>query len=198
MSFYNQTNGVNHSELIRTGGLTFIYDSDNAIVSETRQVAFTEEGSVAVGLTVPYLYFEDFANVSGNDSHADDKGDSAYGMDAAGLPGWTGSRWKTAANTSLEVRTYLRFEYDASDRQDNRYGRVDSPPLNGIKPGETLNLKLFYDAGSTTDASSGTTTCKFATTTQTGAIAGGYGYPGSPPQSPDSKPTTRHERAAPP
>ena len=180
VSFYNQTNGVNHSELIRTGGLTFTYDSDNAIVSETRQVPFTEEGSVAVGLTVPYLYFEDFANVSGNDSHADDKGDSAYGMDAAGLPGWTGSRWKTAANTSLEVRTYIGSS-TIIGRQDNKYGRIDSPPLTGIKPGKTLNLKLFYDAGSTTDASSGTTTCKFATTTQTGAIAGGYGYPGSPP-----------------
>lgn len=112
VSFYNQTNGVNHSELIRTGGLTFTYDSDNAIVSETRQVAFTEEGSVAVGLTVPYLYFEDFANVSGNDSHADDKGDSAYGMDAAG----------TARLDRVEVenrRQHIagspdlhRFEYD--------------------------------------------------------------------------------------
>lgn len=79
---------------------------------------------------MPYLYFEDFANVSGNDSHADDKGDSAYGMDAAGLPGWTGSRWKTAANTSLEVRTYIGSS-TIIGRQDNRYGRVDSPPLNG-------------------------------------------------------------------
>lgn len=180
VSFYNQTNGVNHSELIRTGGLTFTYDSNNAIVSETRQVTFTEEGSVAVGLTVPYLYFEDFANVSGNDSHADDKGDSAYGMDAAGLPGWTGSRWKTAANTSLEVRTYIGSSTSLG-RQNNKYGRIDSPPLTGIKPGKTLTLQLLYSCGSTTNASSGVTTCKFATTTQTGAIAGGYGYPGSPP-----------------
>ena len=143
VSFYNQTNGVNHSELIRTGGLTFTYDSDNAIVSETRQVAFTEEGSVAVGLTVPYLYFEDFANVSGNDSHADDKGDSAYGMDAAGLPGWTGSRWKTAANTSLEVRTYIGSS-TIIGRQDNRYGRVDSPPLNGIKWYDHLQIRNHH------------------------------------------------------
>ena len=55
VSFYSQTDGVNHSELIRTGGLTFIYDSNRAIVSETRQIAFTEEGSLDVGLTVPYL-----------------------------------------------------------------------------------------------------------------------------------------------
>lgn len=37
VSFYSQTDGVNHSELSRTGGLTFIYDSNRAIVSETRR-----------------------------------------------------------------------------------------------------------------------------------------------------------------
>ena len=180
VSFYSQTDGVNHSELIRTGGLTFIYDSNRAIVSETRQIAFTEEGSLDVGLTVPYLYFEDFSNVSGDDSHADDKGNTAYGMDAAGLPGWTGSRWKTAANTSMEIRTYVGHTTSLGN-WDNKYGRADSPPLSGIKPGITTSLQVQYDGGGKSDASNGTPVCKFGTTTQSGAIAGGYASPGNPP-----------------
>ena len=171
VSFYNQTNGVNHSELIRTNGLTFTYDSDNAIVSALQEISFEEETTENIDLTVPYLYFEDFANITTNDAHADDNGGTAYGLDDAGLPGWTGSRWKTEANTSLEIRTYIGT---STSHTDHKFGRVDSPPLSNLKPGKTVSLQIVYDAGATTDASNRYPVCKFGSTTQTGPIAGGY------------------------
>ncbi len=184
LSFYNQTNGINHYELIREEGLTLTYDSENAIVSElVHPDSFAEEDTISVGLTVPYLFFEDFANVI-DDSHAsEDDGSTAEEMDEAGLPGWTGSRWVTHANTSLELCTStLHFLVSIS----SDFSRVDSPPLSGIKPDKAPMLQLLFDCGGSSASSNGTPVCTLGTSTKSGAIAGGSGSSNPPETSIDT------------
>lgn len=125
----------------------------------------------ADGCTImaPYLFFEDFAETTACDTYADNDGKTAQEMTEARLPGWTGSRWKTEANTSLEFRTYIGSS-TALGRQENKYGRVDTPPLP-LRNGKTVTLSVSYDIGSTNNSK-----CTFGTTTQSGPIPGGRGY----------------------
>lgn len=171
LAFYNEVDGVAVGDLLSQEGVTITYDTPNVLISEQTAVTVQPEGHTSTNLTVPYLLYEDFANVTTNDTHADDNGDTAYSLDDAGLPGWTGSRWKTEANTSLEIRTYIGT---STSHLKHKFGRVDSPPLSNLKPGKTVSLQIVYDAGATTDASNRYPVCKFGSTTQTGPIAGGY------------------------
>lgn len=171
LAFYNEVDGIAVGDLLSREGVTITYDTPNVLISEQTAVTVQPEGHTSTNLTVPYLLYEDFANVTTNDTHADDNGGTAYGLDDAGLPGWTGSRWKTEANTSLEIRTYIGT---STTHTNHRFGRVDSPPLSHLKPGKTVSLQIVYDAGATTDASNRYPVCKFGSTTQSGPIAGGY------------------------
>lgn len=171
LAFYNEVDGIAVGDLLSREGVTITYDTPNVLISQQTAVTVQPEGHTSTNLTVPYLLYEDFANVTTNDTHADDNGGTAYGLDDAGLPGWTGSRWKTEANTSLEIRTYI---WTSTSHTNHRFGRVDSPPLSHLKPGKTVSLQIVYDAGATTDASNRYPVCKFGSTTQSGPIAGGY------------------------
>lgn len=171
LAFYNEVDGIAVGDLLSREGVTITYDTPNVLISQQTAVTVQPEGHTSTNLTVPYLLYEDFANVTTNDTHADDNGDTAYSLDDAGLPGWTGSRWKTEANTSLEIRTYI---WTSTSHTNHKFGRVDSPPLSNLKPGKTVSLQIVYDAGATTDASNRYPVCKFGSTTQTGPIAGGY------------------------
>lgn len=171
LAFYNEVDGVAVGDLLSQEGVTITYDTPNVLISEQTAVTVQPEGHTSTNLTVPYLLYEDFANITTNDAHADDNGGTAYGLDDAGLPGWTGSRWKTEANTSLEIRTYI---WTSTSHTNHQFGRVDSPPLAHLKPGKTVSLQIVYDAGATTDASNRYPVCKFGSTTQSGPIAGGY------------------------
>ncbi len=124
----------------------------------------------AAGCTIaaPYLFFEDFSETIPVSNYADENGGSAQEMTDAGLPGWTGSRWKTDQQ-SLEFRTYIGSSTIVG-RQDNKYGRVDTPPLP-LRSGRTVTLSVSYDIGSTNNSK-----CTFGWTTQSGPIAGGRGY----------------------
>ena len=171
LAFYNEVDGIAVGDLLSREGVTITYDTPNVLISQQTAVTVQPEGHTSTNLTVPYLLYEDFANVTTNDTHADDKGGTAYSLDDAGLPGWTGSKWKTEANTSLEIRTYIGT---STTHTNHQFGRVDSPPLSHLKPGKTVSLQIVYDAGATTDASNRYPVCKFGSTTQSGPIAGGY------------------------
>lgn len=171
LAFYNEVDGIAVGDLLSREGVTITYDTPNVLISQQTAVTVQPEGHTSTNLTVPYLLYENFANVTTNDTHADDNGGTAYGLDDAGLPGWTGSRWKTEANTSLEIRTYIET---STSHTNHQFGRVDSPPLSHLKPGKTVSLQIVYDAGATTDASNRYPVYKFGSTTQSGPIAGGY------------------------
>ncbi len=157
VSFYNQTNGVNHSELIRTNGLTFTYDSDNAIVSEMQKIAFEEEASENIDLTVPYLLYEDFSTVNSFDYETDRIliNPDATWLDQYGLTGWSGTRVGVEAGKAMRIS--VRHETVAQYP-----GRVDSPPLSAIKKGHSVKVRLSFNAGQTSEW----VRCKVGVTTQ--------------------------------
>lgn len=157
VSFYNQTNGVNHSELIRTNGLTFTYDSNNAIVSELQEISFEEETTANIDLTVPYLLYEDFSDINSFDYETDrsTSNPDAIWLDQYGLTGWSGTR--VGVETGKAMRISVRHETVAQYP-----GRVDSPPLSAIKEGHSVKVRLSFNAGQTSEW----VRCKVGVTTQ--------------------------------
>lgn len=143
LSFYNQTNGINHSELIRTNGLTFTYDSDNAIVSELQEISFEEEATENIGLTIPYLYYSDFSWITA-EFHINDEHSSANAGSKSGSfpdnPAWTGGRIGGYPGTSVRVSCHREWfvNYDA---------RLDSEPMVKLKEGSSVKINVLFDYG---------------------------------------------------
>lgn len=163
VSFYNQTNGVNHSELIRTNGLTFTYDSENAIVSELQEISFEEETTANINLTIPYLLYEDFSDVNSFDYETDrsTSNPNAIWLDQYGLLGWSGTR--VGVETGKAMRISVRHETIAQYP-----GRVDSPPLSAIKEGHSVKVRLSFNAGQTSEW----VRCKIGVTTENSLHSG--------------------------
>lgn len=164
VSFYNQTNGVNHSELIRTNGLTFTYDSDNAIVSALQEISFEEETTANIDLTVPYLLYEDFSDINSFDYETDRSGiinPDAIWLDQYGLTGWSGTR--VGVETGKAMRISVRHETAAQYP-----GRVDSPPLSAIKEGHSVKVRFSFNAGQTSEW----VRCKVGVTTENSLHSG--------------------------
>lgn len=163
VSFYNQTNGVNHSELIRTNGLTFTYDSDNAIVSALQEISFEEETTANIDLTVPYLLYEDFSDINSFDYETDrsTSNPDAIWLDQYGLLGWSGTR--VGVETGKAMRISVRHETIAQYP-----GRVDSPPLSAIKEGHSVKVRLSFNAGQTSEW----VRCKVGVTTENSLHSG--------------------------
>ena len=163
VSFYNQTNGVNHSELIRTNGLTFTYDSNNAIVSELQEISFEEETTANIDLTVPYLLYEDFSDINSFDYETDrsTSNPDAIWLDQYGLTGWSGTR--VGVETGKAMRISVRHETIAQYP-----GRVDSPPLSAIKEGHSVKVRLSFNAGQTSEW----VRCKIGVTTENSLHSG--------------------------
>lgn len=149
LGFYNEYDGIANGELIKSKGLTIIYDSDNAIVSETRKFNFNINAISNVSLTVPYLFFEDFSGVS-SFNYYDDKGSgssasnpSAKSLAEYGLPaGWTGSRVGGDGGNAVRVCCHFEGAGLAYGRYD---GRMDSSPIIGIKDGRNVKVKVTYN-----------------------------------------------------
>lgn len=176
LGFYNEIDGVNNGDLIRNGTTTITYDSEHAVVSEERQLAFTPNSRSAVNLTVPYLFFEDFSNAAAQDETNDTKE-----LDAYNLPGWSGSRFGLQANTSAMILGYLGSSILTDpDGGDNHRGRLDTPLLSGLKEGANVSLRVSYDVGGTKKDGNtifGKTTVMYAqygfgTDTKSGALSG--------------------------
>lgn len=163
VSFYNQTNGVNHSELIRTNGLTFTYDSENAIVSELQEISFEEETTANIDLTVPYLLYEDFSDINSFDYETDrsTSNPDAIWLDQYGLLGWSGTR--VGVETGKAMRISVRHETAAQYP-----GRVDSPPLSAIKEGHSVKVRFSFNAGQTSEW----VRCKVGVTTENSLHSG--------------------------
>lgn len=163
LSFYNQTNGINHSELIRINGLTFTYDSNNAIVSELQEISFEEETTANIDLTVPYLLYEDFSDINSFDYETDrsTSNPDAIWLDQYGLTGWSGTR--VGVETGKAMRISVRHETVAQYP-----GRVDSPPLSAIKEGHSVKVRFSFNAGQTSEW----VRCKVGVTTENSLHSG--------------------------
>lgn len=155
VAFYSEVDGVPIRDLIQNQGLTLTYDSEHARVSEIKKIATTTGNRTSINLTVPYLFYEDFSNISAFNSNLDQTSGNpdAIWLDQFGTEGWSVCR--TAAEAGKSLKISVRHETVAQYP-----GRVDSPMLTGIKEGKTVKVSVTFNAGQTNKW----VYCKFGTT----------------------------------
>ena len=155
VAFYSEVDGVPIRDLIQNQGLTLTCDSEHARVSEIKKIATTTGNRTSINLTVPYLFYEDFSNISAFNSNLDQTSGNpdAIWLDQFGTEGWSACR--TAAEAGKSLKISVRHETAAQYP-----GRVDSPMLTGIKEGKTVKVSVTFNAGQTNKW----VYCKFGTT----------------------------------
>lgn len=135
---------------------TLVFDSENAVVENKVNMgtlkAYFENTITPVD--VPYLFFENFENVTesesyGNNSYSSNEREQPGVALSGALAGWNAARYwikpgAARVNTrSQVVKVYMAF-------QSYHYGRLDTPPLGngtrGIKSGKKVNVKLSFDS----------------------------------------------------
>lgn len=149
---------------------TVTFDSDHALVSNTFVMPqLVKDGRTEVPpIDVPYLYFEDFSTIGGyNDSGTGSSKDSSGSTinDSFRVSGWTGNQTYGTAGKAIAVKT--RRETVAE-----YCGRVDSPPLSGIKPGVQAKVNVKFNYGCSAENENTTVTLHFGHTTTQGGISG--------------------------
>ena len=144
------------------------YESAHAMVPSS--VKFN-----AYSHNAPYLFEENFSAVTGKKYF-----ESAFGgiagedthigitMDDVGLTGWTGAKFRTNANTSLTIASYIGSSI-AGSATDCQNGRVDTKQLY-LKPNCNATIRVSYNVTGFTEASAAKTSCYFGTTTTMGPI----------------------------
>ena len=135
---------------------TLVFDSENAVVENKVNMgtlkAYFENTITPVD--VPYLFFENFENVTesesyGNNSYSSNEREQPGVALSGALAGWNAARYwikpgAARVNTrSQVVKIIMAF-------QSYHYGRLDTPPLGngtrGIKPGKKVSVKLSFDS----------------------------------------------------
>lgn len=135
------------------------------------QCAVSNLTSTGCSIMAPYLFYEDFSSSINNNSHEED--DSGSELVVAGLPGWTGSRWKVDQQ-SLEFRTHI----STAVGPNGKYGRVDSPVLP-VRSGCSVKVSLHYEIGAAFSGGASTfqskilPVCIFGLSSDLGAPSGG-------------------------
>ena len=135
---------------------TLVFDSENAIVENSVNLGtikpYFEQSITPVD--VPYLLFQNFENVSEQESYGNNSYQSSDrnqpGVALSGeLDGWNGARfWIKPGAARINAR-YQSVKIIMSFASYH-YGRLDTPPLGnstrGIKAGKSVNLKVDFDA----------------------------------------------------
>ena len=135
---------------------TLVFDSENAVVENKVNMgtlkAYFENTITPVD--VPYLFFENFENVTesesyGNNSYSSNEREQPGVALSGALAGWNAARYwikpgAARVNTrSQVVKIFMAF-------QSYHYGRLDTPPLGngtrGIKSGKKVSVKLSFDS----------------------------------------------------
>lgn len=175
VGFYTTVDGRNIGELMRTAATTISYESENALVPEKRVLgSYTPLEHTALSLSAPYLLAEDFSgltsDVSDNESATGIYDPAAIWLDAYGVPHWSASRVGGKAGLCIRVSGHLEGGIGASAYYE---GRMDSPPLSGIKPGKSVKLAISFNYSA--DNSDKVPTCQYGWSVNTGAINGSPG-----------------------
>ena len=136
--------------------VTVQYESESAVVSNTLTMPqITEFGNNDITFSVPYLLAEDFSNIiqfdydcnvgTGTSSSSAGNKD-AHLLSDKGAIGWTAAR--VGGETGKCIRSSCRFEGGGVGKASSyaRYpGRIDSPPVSGIKSGKTVRVRVSFD-----------------------------------------------------
>ncbi len=158
--------------------ITVFYDSDHAIVSEKVNIDdLTGSDAAGVSLTVPYLFYEDFAGLKAYDGdykagpYTSVEGASTAARDLTeyGLAGWTGARTGCdAQGTAILVGGRVDCVILGATRA---YGRLDSPAMTCLK--KEANLKVTFNySGSRSGSSTYYPVGIFTSTTDIGPLNG--------------------------
>lgn len=130
--------------------LTVAYDSDNAVVSNKLtmpQIIADELNDQIPAFEIPYLFAEDFSNVTNQDWSSGWSGTdpssstNATQLDASQLTGWTGARVGVQGGNSGALRISCNF-LTALWSNMVRPGRIDTRPLQGVK--NPVKVKVSY------------------------------------------------------
>jgi len=139
-----------YSNLLKSTGIAVNYESEHALVSGKPIVlsAVKPNDINEINIQVPYLLFEDFSTVQSFSEHDNIKTgmsgiDVSYegitDLSSKGLPsGWTAGR--VGAVSGKSIRIACREEAGAKHP-----GRIDTPPLSGIKEGSSIKISVTYD-----------------------------------------------------
>lgn len=145
--------------------ISVTYDSENALMSETLTMPVIEgQGKTTLSLTIPYLLFEDFSCVHtegesyGNNSYSSSEREQpGVSLDAyMSHTGWNASRFWTKGN-SIRFNTRYQCVKVFVAFASFHHGRLDTPPLSGLKAGKTVKLKMTHDAGGNLNSGSNAT-----------------------------------------
>lgn len=137
--------------------LQVAYDSENALLSDSFTVPALKAGgeNEVATLSVPYLLYEKFDNITqfdydcnvGTGTSSGSAGNkSARLLTDVGAPGWTASR--VGGETGKCIRSSCRFEGGGVGKATSYAsypGRIDSPPVSGIKSGKTARVRVSFD-----------------------------------------------------
>lgn len=143
---------------------TATFESKNAIVSTTFVMPsdLTWGLNVIPAIDVPYLLFEDFSCIhTAGESYGDnDLGGSITGgaTDERKQPGvsldsymshtgWNAARFLLGVGTCPRINVRSQMVKIIMSFASKHHGRLDTPPLTGLKAGAKVNLCVQFDAG---------------------------------------------------
>ena len=140
--------------------ISVTYDSDHAITYQTVNIGDnTYTDDVNISLTVPYLFYENFASLVTYDGdytggpYTSTEGATTAARDLSqyGIPGWTGARTGCdASGTAILVGGRVDCVIAGATRA---YGRLDSPPMSSLKGSANIKVTFNYSgsrSGNTT------------------------------------------------
>lgn len=140
--------------------ISIVYDSDHAVTYQTVRIGdVSTTDATNIALTIPYLFYEDFASLKTYDgdytagpyTSVDAATTDARDLSQYGIPGWTGARTGCdAAGTAILVGGRVDCVIAGATRA---YGRLDSPPMSSLKSSANIKLTFNYSgsrSGNTT------------------------------------------------
>ena len=161
--------------------ISVTYDSDHAIMYQTVNVGdAVGPDAVNVSLTVPYLFYEDFANLAAYDGgykngpYTSTGGATEAGIDLTqyGIAGWSGARTGCdAAGVAIAVSGRVDYVLLGATRA---YARLDSPAMSSLKPGANVNLELSFNYSGNRDGNSRYSHAAVVGTTLDQGVLNGY------------------------
>ena len=136
---------------------TATFESKNAIVSTTFVMPsdLTWGLNVIPAIDVPYLLFEDFSCIhtagesyGDNGQASDERKQPGVSLDSyMSHTGWNAARFLLGVGTCPRINVRSQMVKIVMSFASKHHGRLDTPPLTGLKAGAKVNLCVQFDAG---------------------------------------------------
>ena len=136
---------------------TATFESKNAIVSTTFVMPsdLTWGLNVIPAIDVPYLLFEDFSCIhtagesyGDNNQASDERKQPGVSLDSyMSHTGWNAARFLLGVGTCPRINVRSQMVKIVMAFSSKHHGRLDTPPLTGLKAGAKVNLCVQFDAG---------------------------------------------------